>query len=131
MTAVAKGFLVSAIGYGLLGMLLGLQMAITQDHGQMPTHAHIMVIGWVSFFLFGLFYLRLGRTVNEWLAVLHFWVAQLSLIFLMVGLWLVYSGRPQYEPIAAVSSIAYAVSFGLFAVAAIPVIWAWSQESDK
>src|SRR5690349_9500297 len=44
MNAIARGFLVSAVVYGLLGMLLGLQMGISHNHGQMPTHAHIMVI---------------------------------------------------------------------------------------
>ena len=30
-------------------------MGITQDYAQMPTHAHLLLIGWVSFALFGLF----------------------------------------------------------------------------
>ena len=72
MTVITKGFFIAAVIYGLLGMILGLQMAITHDHGQMPTHAHIMVIGWVSFFLFGLFYLQFGERVNGTLARLHF-----------------------------------------------------------
>ena len=122
MTVITKGFFIAAVIYGLLGMILGLQMAITHDHGQMPTHAHIMVIGWVSFFLFGLFYLQFGERVNGTLARLHFWLAQISMVGLMIGLWLNYSGRTEYEPIAALSSIAYAVSFVLFAGTALPVI---------
>ena len=47
-------------------MLLGLDMAMRHDHGQLPTHAHIMVIGWVSFAIFGLFYFVLGETVPGW-----------------------------------------------------------------
>jgi hypothetical protein len=108
-------------------MLLGLHMAISQDHGQRPTHAHIMVIGWVSFFLFGLFYLHHGKAVRQWLAQLHFWLAQVSMLGLMIGLWLLYSGQTKYEPIAAVSSIGYAVSFLVFALAALPVVWARSD----
>lgn len=53
MRAVARGFFTAAIAYGLLGMLLGLHMVIGHDHGQRPTHAHVMVIGWVSFAIFG------------------------------------------------------------------------------
>jgi hypothetical protein len=119
----AKGFLTSAIVYGLLGMLLGLQMAISHDHGQRPTHAHIMVIGWVSFFLFGLFYLHYGKAVRQWLAQLHFWLAQVSMFGLMIGLWPLYSGQTKYEPVAAVSSIGYATSFLVFSLAALPVVW--------
>jgi cbb3-type cytochrome oxidase subunit 1 len=124
MTSISRGFLTTAIVYCLLGMLLGLHMAMTQNHGEMPTHAHVQLIGWVSFFLFGLFYFQFGKAVRPILAVLHFWLAQAAMLGLMIGLWLVYSDRPEYEPIAAISSIAYAVSFLIFAAAALPVIWA-------
>jgi ABC-type methionine transport system permease subunit len=123
MTSVARGFFTAAIIYCLLGMLLGLHMAMTSNHSEMPTHAHIQLIGWVSFFLFGLFYLQFGQAVRPVLAVLHFWIAQAAMLGLMIGLWLVYSDHSEYEPIAAVSAMAYAVSFLVFAAAALPVIW--------
>jgi cbb3-type cytochrome oxidase subunit 1 len=124
MNGIARGFLVSAVAYGLLGMLLGLHMGITHNHGQMPTHAHIMVIGWVSFFLFGIYYLQFGQATSRTLSVIHFWLAQCAFVALVTGLWLIYSGRNQYEPVAAVSSTAYALSFLVFAAASIPVFWA-------
>ena len=105
--------------YGTLGILLGLHMAMSQNHGQMPTHAHILVIGWVSFAIFGLFYSAHGHAVPWLLARLHFWLAQVSLAALVVGLFLLYSGQTQYEPVAALSSLGYATSFLIFAVAAI------------
>jgi uncharacterized protein involved in response to NO len=123
MNAIARGFFVSAILYGVLGMLLGLAMAILHDHGQRPTHAHIMVIGWLSFFVFGFFYQQFGAAMSRALSLVHFWMAQCALIGLIIGLWLIYSGKNQFEPIAAVSSIAYAVSFLVFAAAAIPALW--------
>ena len=119
MQGLGKAFFISALIYGVLGMLLGLGMAMTQNHGQMPTHAHIMVIGWVSFAIFGLFYSSQGHAVPRVVAQLHFWLAQVSLAGIVVGLWLIYSGRPQFEPIAAVSSLAYAASFLLFVAAAV------------
>src|ERR1044072_9020407 len=124
MNGIARGFLVSAVAYGLLGMLLGLHMGITHNHGQMPTHAQIMVIGWVSFFLFGIYYLQFGQATSRTLSVIHFWVAQCAFVALVTGLGVIYRGRNQYEPVAAVSSIAYALSFLVFAAAAIPVFWA-------
>lgn len=127
MGNIARGFFITAIGYGILGMLLGLHMAIAQDHGQRPTHAHILVIGWVSFFLFGMFYLHFGKVVSRMLARVHFWLAEASLAGLVVGLWLIYSGKTQYEPIAAVSSIVYALSFVVFALAAIPALQAQTE----
>jgi len=123
MTNVARGFFTAAIVYCLLGMLLGLHMAMTHNHNEMPTHAHMQLIGWVSFFLFGLFYRQFGKAVRPALAVLHFWIAQASMLGLMIGLFLVYSDQPEYEPIAAISSMAYAVSFLVFAAAALPAVW--------
>ena len=127
MNTIAKWFMTTAIVYGLLGMLLGLHMAMSHDHGQRPTHAHIMVIGWVSFFLFGLFYFHFGQLVRQWLAVAHFVLAQVSLLGLTIGLWLLYSGETQYEPIAAVSSMGYAVSFLIFAAVSVPAVWTRQQ----
>ncbi len=104
----------TAVGYGLLGMLLGLHMAMSQDHGQMPTHAHIMVIGWVSFALFGFYYHLMGDRVPVLAARIHFWLAELSFLGIAVGLWLLYSGTAG-DALPAFSSIAYAISFLIFA----------------
>lgn len=118
MRGIAGAFFATAVAYGLLGMLLGLDMAIRHDHGELPTHAHIMVAGWLSFAIFGFFYHLFGQAVPQLLASLHFWVAQASLAILVVGLWLYYSGRTEFEPLAAVGSIGYAGSFVIFAVGA-------------
>ena len=45
MRGFAKAFFASAVVYGLLGMLLGLDMGIRHDHVELPTHAHILVVG--------------------------------------------------------------------------------------
>jgi hypothetical protein len=122
MNGIARGFFITAIAYGVLGMILGLTMAITHDHQQRPTHAHIMVIGWLSFFAFGFFYHQFGKAMSRSLSLVHFWLAQAAVIALVIGLWLIYSGRTQFEPIAAVSSITYALSFLVFGAAAWPAL---------
>ena len=33
-------------------------MATTQNHAIMPAHAHLNLLGWVSLFLFGIYYER-------------------------------------------------------------------------
>src|SRR5262245_972302 len=119
MGGIARGFFTAAIVYGLLGMGLGLHMAIAHDHGQMPTHAHIMVIGWLSFAVFGVFYYLLGKSVPRVLSLVHVWLAQVSMAGLVIGLFLIYSGRVEFEPVAAISSTLYAVSFLVFAIAAL------------
>lgn len=119
MRGIARGFFTAAIVYGVLGMALGLHMAVAQNHGQMPTHAHIMVIGWLSFAVFGVFYYLLGKAVPRVLSLTHFWLAQVSMAGLMTGLFLIYSGRVQFEPVAAISASLYALSFVVFAIGAL------------
>lgn len=122
MNGIGKAFFVSALVYGVLGMLLGLHMGISKNHGQMPTHAHIMVVGWLSFAVFGLFYAHYESAVPKLLARLHLWLAQISLAGLVIGLWLIFSGRSEYEPVVAISSMAYAVSFLVFVAIAVSVM---------
>ena len=119
MQGIGKAFFISALVYGVLGMLLGLEMAMRKNHGQMPTHAHVMVIGWLSFAVFGLFYSAHGSAVPKVLALVHLWLAQVSLAVLVIGLYLIYSGKTQFDPLAAIGSMAYAVSFLVFAVGAV------------
>lgn len=116
MNAISKGFILTSVIYGAAGMALGLHMGLSQDHSQMPTHAHIMVIGWVSFMIFGLFYIQIEGAASGNLPRIHFWLSQVSYIVLIAGLWLVFDGQTQYEPILALSAIAYAISFLLFGV---------------
>ena len=118
MRGIARGFFASAVVYGLLGMLLGLDMAMRHGHVELPTHAHIMVVGWLSFAVFGFFYHLLGDRVPPLLASLHFWLAQVSLAVLVIGLWLYYAGRTEFEPLAAAGAIGYAASFAIFAAGA-------------
>ncbi len=40
----------------LVGMAWGIAMAASGDHSTHPAHAHLNLLGWVSLFLFGLFY---------------------------------------------------------------------------
>jgi hypothetical protein len=118
MRGFARAFFVSALIYGLAGLLLGLDMGIRQDHTELPTHAHIMVVGWVSFAIFAFFYHWFGHAVPPLLASLHFWLAQASHLILVLGLWLIYAGHVEFDPLAAVGSIGYLSSFAVFVVGA-------------
>jgi len=88
----------------------------------MPTHAHLLVVGWVSFALFGIFYHLFPSAAASRLAVAHFWLAQVSFITLVIGLFLIFGGRSGAEPIAAAASTGLLVSMILFAVIALPIV---------
>src|SRR5262245_12860205 len=123
MQGLPARFFGTAVIYGILGMVLGNVMAATQDHGQMPTHAHLMLIGWVSFSIFAFFYHLHPARAGTLLAQLHFWLAQASYIVLIVGLYLIFEGKVEAgEPLASVAAIAYLVSMVVFAIVALPAL---------
>ena len=46
MKGIDRLFLRIAVVYVLAGMALGIFMAMSDDHSQMPTHAHMNLMGW-------------------------------------------------------------------------------------
>lgn len=96
----------AAVLMAVLGMIWGVVMGISLDHSTFPAHAHLNLLGWVSLFLFGIYYhlhpsIDAGRVA---LAQVWIWIA--ATIAMSVGVALVHSGHPQGDPIAAISSIA-------------------------
>jgi cbb3-type cytochrome oxidase subunit 1 len=119
---LAAHFFATALVYAILGMALGLVMGLTKDHSQMPTHAHLLVVGWVSFAIFGFFYHLFPEAAGTRLAHLHFWLAQTSLITLTVGLFLLFNGVEAADPLAAIGSIGLLISMIVFAIVAWPAL---------
>lgn len=122
MLGVAKQFFILGIVMAVVGMLLGLKMAMTNDHGQMPVHAHIMVAAWLMSAVFGFFYHLFPAARENKLAPIHFWIHAVSIVVLVVSLYIVLAGNPGVEPVTAISSILFFASMFLFAWIAIPVI---------
>src|SRR6516164_5004150 len=46
----------AAVAFLVAGLIWGLVMGISQDFSTMPAHAHLNLLGWVSLFLFGIYY---------------------------------------------------------------------------
>ena len=123
MQGVARNFFTLAIIYALCGMALGLHMSISQDHSQMPTHAHIMAAGWLMSAVFAFFYHQFPIARASRLAVVHFWLTAISGIALLVGLFFLLAGNAAIEPLVAASSMGFYAAMFLFAVIALPVVW--------
>ncbi|AID33034.1 hypothetical protein BFX40_01945 [Mesorhizobium sp. SEMIA 3007] len=123
MQGVARNFFTLAIIYALCGMALGIHMAISEDHGQMPTHAHIMVAGWLMSAVFAFFYHLFPTVGLKTIAVVHFWLTAISGIGLMIGLFILLAGTPAIEPLLGIASIGFYAGMLLFAFIALPVVW--------
>jgi uncharacterized protein involved in response to NO len=122
MNSISRNFFKLALLFAVAGMLLGLSMAISQNHSQMPVHAHIMVAGFLMSAVFGFFYHLFPMASGHKLATAHFWIHAVSLICLTVSLYFVLAGNPGVEPVTAVSSIVFFAGTLLFAWIAWPVL---------
>jgi hypothetical protein len=95
----------AAILMVLAGMVWGIIMAISQDHSAMPAHAHLNLLGWVSLFLFGIFYHLHPAIDRSRAALIQVWVWIVGTVILTVGVGLVHTGHPVGDPFAAVGSL--------------------------
>jgi hypothetical protein len=123
MQGVARNFFTLAIIYALCGMALGIHMAISQDHGQMPVHAHTMVAGWLMSSVFAFFYHLFPAAGATILARIHFWITAVSGIGLLVGLYVLLAGHPSIEPLVGISSMVFYASMLLSVFIALPAIY--------
>jgi hypothetical protein len=120
MQRVARNFFILAIIYALCGMALGVHMGMSGDHGQAPTHAHIMLAGWVTSALFSFFYHLFPSAGEKALATVHFWLTAVSGIGLVTSLYFLMTGNEAMEPVLGIASIGFLLGMILFAVIALP-----------
>ena len=103
-----RKFVSTSLGYAIIGIALGIFMAATHDHGQLVTHAHIMLVGFVVSFVYGLCHkLWLGNSTSK-LAISQFYIHQIGTAVLVTGLFLYYGNFVSLEtidPVLALASI--------------------------
>jgi len=101
------------------GMIWGIIMAVTHDHSAMPAHAHLNLLGWVSLFLFGVFY-HLHPVIDRSRAALvqvAVWIV--GTVILTFGVGLLHTGHDIGQPFAAGGSfivLASMLQFGWLVV---------------
>ena len=73
--------------FGLIGTVLGSHMAGAGSYAFRPIHAHILLVGWLSLFAWGVFY-RIYKVRAKKLITFHGWTAIIGAIGLTGGMWL-------------------------------------------
>src|SRR5438067_1232473 len=104
----------SAVAFVIAGMVWGIIMAISEDHSAFPAHAHLNLLGWVSLFLFGIYYRLHPAMEGAKLALAQVWIWIAGTVIQAIGVGLVHTGTPQAEPAAAGGSIIVVVAMLLF-----------------
>ena len=69
----------------IAGMVWGIVMGISQDHSTLPAHAHLNLLGWVSLFLFGIYYHLHPAVDFNRLALVQVWIWIVGAIVLTIG----------------------------------------------
>lgn len=73
--------------FGLIGAVLGSHMAGAGSYAFRPVHAHILVVGWLSMFAWGIFY-KAYKVRAKKLMTAQGWTAIIGSAGLSFGMWL-------------------------------------------
>jgi cbb3-type cytochrome oxidase subunit 1 len=91
-------------------------MSIAHDYHLASVHVHMNLLGWVSLAVVGIIYTLHQQAATTRLAKFHFWLHNLSLPFMMVGLGFVLYGKTAWVPLVSVSATILVISILLFAI---------------
>jgi hypothetical protein len=114
--AVSATWLRPAVVYFVLGVALGIGMGVSGNHALYGVHAHLNLLGWASLALMGLIYGSWPQLGSNWLARTHFWMHNIGLPAMMIGLTGKFTGHAELEPGLYAGAVIVGLSVVLFAI---------------
>ncbi|WP_098741753.1 cytochrome-c oxidase [Paenibacillus sp. EZ-K15] len=99
--------------YFVLGILLGMYMSISHSYDYATVHTHVNLLGWASLALAGVIYVLFPAAGESTAGKVHFWLHNIGLPVMMIGLALLVSGMESVEPVIAVGGVL--VTLGILA----------------
>jgi hypothetical protein len=127
--ALDRKYLLCAFAYAIFGMSVGIYMAASTNHSQLVSHAHILLVGFVVSFVYGLIHKIWIAVAGKTIANAQFYLHQVATLVLTSSLLLLYGGiLPESDlgPILGISSVGVLVGALLMAY----MIWKLPIESD-
>jgi len=73
--------------FGIIGTFIGSQMAGEMDYTLRPIHAHILLVGWLSVFAWGIFY-QVFTVKHKWMVTAQSITAMTGAFGLTFGMWM-------------------------------------------
>ena len=73
--------------FGLFGTFLGSKMSGDMDYSLRPIHAHILLVGWLSVFAWGIFY-KVYKVKHKMLVTVQSILAMTGAFGLTFGMWM-------------------------------------------
>lgn len=115
MPRIAQLYFKTAVLFLIIGIGMGLNMAISQDHSVIGAHAHCNLLGWVTMAIFGGYHALNPRKAERRLAMIQYCVYTAGVVLMVPSLYLMLLGNAAMEPIVAISSIITFIGVLLFA----------------
>jgi cbb3-type cytochrome oxidase subunit 1 len=115
MPRIAQLYFKTAILFLMVGIGMGLKMAISQDHSVIGAHAHCNLLGWVTMAIFGGYHALNPRKAERRLAMIQYYVYTAGVVLMVPSLYLMLLGNAAMEPIVAIASIITFIGVLLFA----------------
>ena len=92
ISSISRWHVMFGLGFAVLGMALGIYMAISKNHGQHVTHAHVLLLGFVVSVLYGAIYRLWLAAASVRLATIQTGLHQVGSVLIVSGLFLLFSG---------------------------------------
>ncbi|WP_059104949.1 hypothetical protein [Shouchella shacheensis] len=96
MNRYSKPLFLTAAIFGLFGAMMGGHMAGAGSYALRPVHAHMLVVGWLSLFSWGVYY-QLFK-VSDGLAKWQSSLAIIGTVSLVLGMWVHLAGALEQLP---------------------------------
>ena len=107
--SIDRRFLLWGLGYAVIGMLLGIVMAASGNHGQHVAHAHVLLVGFVMSLLYGMIHRLWLVSPRQLLVRIQFSLHQTGAVVMFTGLYLLYGHHADPDmlhPVLGLASLA-------------------------
>jgi hypothetical protein len=126
MISLPYRFMLTGIVLALIGMGIGIWMGSSgpSTFNFAPVHAHINLAGWATLMLFGLWYRGSPRAAGTTLASIHYWVALIGVVCLVLGIFGAVAPNPSLDLLVIPGSLLTLLSMLIF----LWVVWSESRK---
>lgn len=105
MPFVSQLYFKTAVVFFLVGLGMGLHMAISGDHSVIGAHAHANLLGWVTSAVFGAYFALNPEKAQGRLPMVQYGVYVGGVVVMTPALYFMLLGNPGLEPLVAVASL--------------------------
>src|SRR5215469_986665 len=84
-------FLIWALSFAVVGLALGIYMGASHNHAELATHAHILLVGFVISFVYGMIHRLWLDQPSRGLANVQFVLHQAAAVTMSLALFLMYA----------------------------------------